>query len=491
MTIITNIFCTLITYILDKLEEKRSCIEVKEYKKFRYILIALGLIIVWMPQFLAAFPGYFSYDASEIWKQYINNEFRAQYPALYSIILVNIIKYSLNIFENINMGIAFYVLVQMLITAIIFSYSFYILDKYKISKKIKIFGFIYYAICPAIYLYVLAFTKDSLFTIFLYLSLLLYIELFKDTKEFFCSKKWIVLIISDILVILLRRNSIYVYLVFYIILLIKLFFKSDKKTKIKMTSMIIIILIMSNFLNNTLMELLNIKKENSVNAMLSVPVMQIAYVHKHFPDSLTEEEKNKIYEIAPKHVFDGYEKETSDSILYYSNTEYVVNNKIEFFKLWKDIGKRNISSYLNAFIDLYYGYFYPPAVQKVYLGNDSYENREFVRLWFVMGVIQTEHNNPIIQFIQDINIIISAGYMQEIPIIRAFFSIGVVIWILFFAINYCIYKKRYLFVYPSIIILLLLGTYLFAALVMLRYVLIVFYAIPLIMAVILNNERFS
>lgn len=490
--IIINFICILLFYLLDKAEEKRNKCDTspKGYRgKNKYLIVFCIFMILWFPQWLAAFPGFFNYDATEIWQQYLDNHFIAQYPALYSIILVNFIKFSNIFFGSHMLGIAAYVFIQMLISAGVFTYSIYLMDKYDVAPKIRIIGIIYYVLHPAIYLYVLSFTKDSLFTTFLYLSILLYMELFKEREDFFKNKRWIFLVISNVLVILLRRNSIYVYMLFSLLLAWKFLIKS--KIKVKIVGMILLPIILSTILNNYFSKILNIKSESGLYGMLSVPVMQIAYVYNNNYESLTEMQKKEILEIASDELIKNYNTEVSDSILYYMNTPKVIEEVQKYEKLWLDIGKNNISGYLNAMIKLNYGYFYPDAVQKVFLRNDCYENREFCINWFILGTFCNNFDNEFIVSLKEINSFVAGGYIQVIPIIKYVISIGAFLWVLLFAMAYSAYKKRKLFLYPSIIILLLLCTYILGPLVMARYMLILFYAFPLILAVLFNNERFS
>lgn len=490
--LIINFICAALFCLLEKAEEKRNKCDTspKGYKgKNKYLIVFCIFMILWFPQWLAAFPGFFNYDATEIWNQYLNNNFIAQYPALYSIILVNFIKFSNYFFGSHMFGIAAYVFIQMLISAGVFTYSTYLMDKYDVAPKIRIIGIIYYALHPAIYLYVLSFTKDSLFTTFLYLSILLYMELFKEREDFFKNKRWILLVISNVLVILLRRNSIYVYILFSLLLGWKFLIKS--KIKVKILGIILLPIILSTILNNCFSNVLNIKSESGLHGMLSVPVMQIAYVYNNNYESLTETQKEAILEIASEKLIKNYIPEVSDSILYYMNTSKVVAEPQKYGKLWLDIGKNNISGYLNAMIKLNYGYFYPDSTQKVFLGNDSDGNLIFLQNWFILGKFHININNEFIQSLDIINTVISNGYLQVIPIIKYVISIGAFLWVLLFAMAYSVYKKRKLFLYPSIIILLLLCTYILGPLVMARYMLILFYVFPMVLAVIFNNERFS
>lgn len=276
-----NFICILLFNWLDNLEKKRNLNENNEiFNSKKMLFIYFGIIIAfWIPQFLSLFPGCFSYDAMEILNQEISGNYIGQYPPLYSMILVGFIKMSYRLTGGNIFGIATYVIIQMIISAGVFVYSIYILDKYNISKKIKVFAVIYYSIFPAVYLYVLAFTKDSLFNCFFYLSFLLYLELIYNKEEFFKSKKWIFLLISNLIAILLRRNAIYVFVLFSIILAFVILPKN--KSKIKTISVFVLPIVLFFIINSGLNKYLNVEEEKDVSGMLSVPVQQIAFAYNN------------------------------------------------------------------------------------------------------------------------------------------------------------------------------------------------------------------
>lgn len=480
-----NLICMILFNLLDNLQEKQKDRNYdKIFKSKRAFLVIFAIIfILWIPQFLSTFPGCFNYDAIEILNQSIEGKYISQYPPFYSIILVGFIKFSFYLTNGYVLGIATYTILQMIISAVIFTYSIYILDKYNISKYIKIFDIIYYSIFPAVYLYVLSFTKDSLFTCFFYLSFLLYLELVNERDMFFKNKRWILLIISNIFAILLRRNTIYVFIIFSVILFFIILPKN--KFKVKIVLIFALPIIVSSIINNYLNKILNIEVENNINAMLSVPVQQIAYVYNNNSDSINEYQKSKILEIADENILINYYPETSDSILYYIETNKIVENGKEYFKIWLDIGKKNISNYLNAIIRLDYGYFYPNAIQKIYIKNDVYENREFKPNWFMINISKNDYMENLKIF----NSAVADGTIQKIPIVKYVCSIGAFLWIYIFVIAYLIYKKRKKFLYVTNFITLLLLTYLLGSLVMVRYFLILFFAFPIVISMIFCNEN--
>ena len=81
--------------------------------------------------------------------------------------------------------------------------------------------------------------------------------------------------------------------------------------------------------------------------------------------------------------------------------------------------------------------------------------------------------------------------MQEIPVVSMMFSIGAMLWLFFICLWYNIYKKRKEICAVLSIILFLYITYLFGAMVLVRYVLIFFFGLPIILAFGLNGGSFK
>lgn len=481
-----NLICVFLYALLDSREnqEKKEATTLLKTTKIYFLVFGI-IILFWIPQWISLFPGCFNYDALEIMMQFVNHKFVAQYPPFFSIILVGFMVSSYGITNSYVLGIAAYTVLQMLISATVFTYSIYLLDKYKISNKIKYFAIGYYSIFPAVYLYVLSFTKDSLFTIFFYLSALLYLELFREKDEFFKNNRWILLIISNLLAILLRRNAIYVFAIFAVIFVFSNFLKSKNKGKIIVISIIPIVAFFA--VNGLLNRFLNVEPEDSLGGMLSVPIQQIAYSYRYNPESFTAEEKSKIFYVADEKLIQEFYPEVSDSIIYYIEKDKIFDNKTEYFDIWLKLGLKNISNYINAWIRLDYGYFYPDAVQKVYIKGDSFEERSFFENWFIIGGFSKQFN--MLESLKTVNIAFANGVIQKIPVIKYICSIGAFLWIFMFSISYTIYKKRKNFRSISMLIGLLLLTYILGPLVMVRYFLILFYAFPIIIAACLEGEK--
>lgn len=81
--------------------------------------------------------------------------------------------------------------------------------------------------------------------------------------------------------------------------------------------------------------------------------------------------------------------------------------------------------------------------------------------------------------------------IQKIPVISMMFSIGAMAWVLFISIGYNIYKKRKEIVVVLSLMLLIYLTMLLGPMALVRYLLILFFGFPLLLAFTLNGDKFK
>ncbi len=81
--------------------------------------------------------------------------------------------------------------------------------------------------------------------------------------------------------------------------------------------------------------------------------------------------------------------------------------------------------------------------------------------------------------------------INKIPIISMMFSLGAMFWGVLICLWYNIYKKRKTILVILSLILLLQLTVLLGPMVLVRYVLILFFAFPLLLAFCLNGNKFK
>lgn len=370
----------------------------------------------------------------------------------------------------------------MLIIAGCFTYCISFLEKYNTSKIIKIISILYYALFPVIAMFAICSTKDTIFSAVALVSIIVAIEALLD-KEKFLNSKWeqIKFAIIIFLAIIFRNNAIYAYIPFLIIFVIAM---KNKKVLISIVCIIVLYLIYMQIIYIVL----HISRTYNSEAF-SVPLQQIARVYNYNYDSLTQEELDTIYEYTTDEQLKEYLPECSDRI---KNLVYLGDmGYIKFFKLWLEIGLKNPGIYIDSFLENTLGFWYPNTI------IDGY-NRKMPELYseetsyFAAMCEQPGEMDSKIPWLKDVYYNISRYTdINKIPVISMLFSPGAMAWVLFICIGYNIYKKRKEIVISLSMIFFLWLTILLGPMVLVRYILILFFGFPLILAITLNGGNFT
>ena len=233
-----------------------------------------------------------------------------------------------------NLGIALYIILQMILCSACFTYCIYFLDKYKVSRVVKGIGLLYYTFFPVIVMFVLCSTRDTIFTVMILFSIIFMTEALIDKEKFLKSKfLQFRFILVTFLALIFRNNGIYAYIPFFII-----FILAFRKKEILIS--ITIILVLYAEVVGTVYSLLGVYKRTTAKAeAFSVPLQQIARVYNYNYESLTDEEKEKIFLYTTDEQLKEYRPELSDPIKYKVDLKNI--GYIEFFKLWLEIGIKN------------------------------------------------------------------------------------------------------------------------------------------------------
>ena len=469
--------------LIEKFEKRKNKEKISKLSTNKKQLIAFLIIVVcWIPVFLAAYPGYFCYDAYDEFKGYAFEGITTWHSVIHNILLGAIITNIGNALHDINIGIAVYTISQMLIVAGCFTYCISFLEKYNTSKIIKIISILYYALFPVIAMFAICSTKDTIFSALAVVSVILAIEALLD-KEKFLNSKWnqIKFAIIIFLAIIFRNNAIYAYIPFLIIFTIAM---KNKKILISIVSLIILYLIYIQIIYNVL----QVSRTYNSEAF-SVPLQQIARVYNYNYESLTKEELDTIYEYTTDKQLKEYLPECSDRI---KNLVYLGNMGYgKFFRLWFEIGLKNPGMYIDSFLENTLGFWYPDTIIDGYNKKAPKLYGEETSYFAAMCEPPGEEDSKI-PWLRDIYYNISRYTdINKIPVISMLFSLGAMAWGLFICIGYNIYKKRKEIVISLSIIFFLWLTVLLGPMVLVRYVLILFFGFPLILAFTLNGANFT
>lgn len=316
-------------------------------KKY-YFLVAFVLFFLWLPVFLAYYPGIFAYD---VFMQLIQTTGRygTHHPLAHTIYL----KFFYNVvggrvFNNYNLGIACASIVQMIIFSFMMSYIHLYLYRIKVNKTVRIILIGCTALLPMFSMLAISMTKDVFFSGFVGM-LVTSLCFYYSNKEQYESKKVysIIYICSIIGTILFRNNGRYPIIVMLVIFVI--FGQMKKNYKMFYYTFIGAILGLVGIFS--LKTILN-ANEGSKNEMLSVPYQQIASVYSENYENLTKTEIKNIEQVMPS--VRNYKPYLSD---YVKNDGQGMCDVKKFINLYINLGCKYPSSYIKAFFMLNAGYF--------------------------------------------------------------------------------------------------------------------------------------
>ncbi len=472
----------------ERLMRQAAMVRLPQMKEMQSnILTFFFLIVCWLPVLLAVYPGFFVYDAQEEYLQVASRSFTTHHPLLHVLLLGGIICAVHKVTDSYNLGIACYMVFQMLVVSGGFTCLLAYLRKKRVSRIIRVVSLLYLGFFPVIVMFTLCSAKDALFTVALLLLVLSLLEMGSSQKEFFASKKQIILFIgSAFFMMMLRKNGIYAFVVMIPILL---FYHKDHRGKL--AGMVGLVLA-GYFLANGIM-VAALQAENSENQeILTVPIQQLARTYKFNPEAFTEEDKAALHEILPEEALVLYNPRLSDPVKYRFNNQAFSADKSKYVKLWGRIGLRKPLSYLNAWLMTSYGFWYPDTIINVYSGNSVFTFTYEDSSYFGYEVELPGTRASKIPWLDEVYRRLSLEIEQEkVPILSMLYSPGCLFWCFAFTFSYVFYRKKYHIMVPYLLVLLVWLTVILGPTYLPRYVLIFWFGLPLFVSVLFEEEKFA
>lgn len=438
-------------------------------KTFLYFFIIL--LLFWLPAFLALYPGYFSYDGPiQIEQYFAGHELNAWHPVIHTMTLVLCFKAGNLIFGNYSVGLSLYCLIQAIITATALSYCGVCMLRWKVPKIIVLLGIVFLGINPIIQIFVFTTTKDVIFGALFLVTILYTINLIGNKEEFF-NKPILMIRYTAIVIImsLFRKQGIFVFIFFVPVFI---YISKNYWKKAVIISVISIISVFS-FLG-PISDSLGIIP-GPVTETLSVPLQQIARVMNTNPDSLTYEEKEKVYKYIPAEVLETYIPQISDPIKDNFNTDEFKANKIEFLKLYLSVGIKNPGIYIDSFIYGTIGYFYP--------STEAINPWGYVMNYYSSSVIQIEQHSLFPLYLKYLSKV-GSGLLSVVPIASFFVGQFFPFWMFMISLALIIKVKKYSLIIPLSFIILYWLSLLLAPVCCIRYAYPLLISIPLIISMI-------
>ncbi len=444
----------------------------------------LFIFVCWIPVFLAFYPGAFVYDACDEYVQVATRTFTTHHPLAHVLLLGGFVCAGNKFFNSYNIGIALYTVFQMILLSGVFSYTISYI-KEKTSNKYMIGGALFfYGLFPVIPMYAVCSSKDAIFTAAFLVVVIKMLQLLENTEKFLQQKGNIaVSILAAVVMMLFRNNGMYAYIVWIPPVIAGcLLMKKDRKNIMKVAMIMLVSFVIFQGCSKVLTICTNADESESQEIM-TVPIQQMVRTYVYSPDTYTTEEKKLLFEIIPEEDMHLYNARLSDLVKSKFNNHTFNQDKGKYLQLWAKIGLRKPLIYLNAWLMTSYGYWYPDAVINVYGGNTVHTFTYQDSSYFGFETEYPGTRESKFPWLEEQYRKMSLElYQQKVPGISMLFSPGFLFWIFMFCVCFCLQKGRWDKVTSFTGILLLWATAILGPTYLVRYVLILWFALPIIVA---------
>lgn len=463
--IITLVLFIIFYFLLTKLFNYLDKYKTNELKVSNKLLILFDkhpilfsfiiMILAWLIYLIAFYPAILSPDPSFQLLQYfgIDNKYSSyvvlldknviitnHHPVIHTLLLGTCANIGLILFNDINIGLFIYSIIQTIILALTLSYTIFFMKKINTSLKYQIICLLIYALVPVFPLYAMSPVKDVIFGCLVILYIIQFYK-YLTNIESLNIKSIIRTLILIILVILFRNNGIHLVILTFPLLI--LFCKKHYKVYSIMTLIIITIFITYSKIVLPFFKI----TPSSIRETLSIPFQQTARYVSSYDDEVTKKEKEKIDKILTYDTLkERYNPEKADPVKNEYN-RYATNEDLkEYFKVWFNMFTKHPMCYVEATINNTYGYFYPVKTNwyVYYKYNKTLKDNNI-----------DYHYNSLSSLRNSLSTY--GRSFPYIPILGLIVNIGFNNWLLIFMFIYLIYKKKYhemFYLIPSFVLTL-------------------------------------
>lgn len=486
---ITFSFYPIINIVIYKLKtinpNNNFNIDTKKKKIGTFLIIWFLNLLV----FLAMYPGLYGYDAGFQIIEFLDKgtPITSAFSVPFCFVLSKITELGNVVFGSYQLGFAVYCFLQMtFMTFVATKIIIFVIGRCK-NKILYILLIIFYGAFPLFTVMSLSATQDTVFAGIFALILLNLLKM-RDKNYWSNKKNPFILSVLIFLLCLMRNNGFYCIIFSFIVILL-----ISKENRKKVLIVFLIPLIFYKIYSGPVLNFLNVVPGNSIREMSSIPSQQLARVYNYNKKAFSNKDLknlNKFYDKIDNFKDYKTRQSISDPIKSLIKQEEVKKDPITYFKLYLNVGRKDIKNYTEAFLLNTLGLWYP---NKTYRDDRMYHPLlEYLMLdakfWNpIYIVIDRDTKLPVYDKLLYYSI--EKNGWKFIPVISTLFTMGFYfILFLFLCGMIFVYKKYRLFIPLSIIVGLLLTIFL-APVSLFRYFYPIFIVTPIILSLILTINR--
>ena len=440
-----------------------------------YFFVFALLLLCWIPVWLAFWPGTFVYDSGTQFYTYYDWVHNTHHPLLHTLLLGFCIVLGIDITPegDAAVGLAIYSIVQMVLMAGLLAYACRWMRRRGAPLAARVFVTLLFAIFPFYGIWSFSAQKDILFGALAMVFILQLMDLWRDGYAALRSAWRIAgFILTATLMMLMRNNGIYALILFIPFALLW-----AKGARLRMAAVLAGCAAVYFAVNGALIWATEAVIPCKIE-LLSIPLQQIARTLRDNPSAIdldTDQVLDTLYDVDLAEI---YAPAVADPVKWTAYYDEVDANLPKLLSLWARMGVQNVKTYLEAFLVQNLPYFLPGA-------------RMIYR--FDLGVVQID-----LFYIQEHSYLpglqsIIKGYdntltLFGLPGIRLLSDTAFYVWLCIAGFGYAIYRRKYQWMSSFVFLLAIWISCLVGPVAIIRYMLAFFYAIPVMLAVMLAPE---
>lgn len=439
----------------------------------RFFLLCWALIFAaWVPGLIASYPGVYGYDCIYQIDWYMKGAISTHHPLLHTWWLGLCVVTLGGVLGSLEAGMCVYSVSQMLLFSASFASILSYLRRRGAGAVMGLVCLLLFMLVPTNAILSFSGTKDVAFSAFVTWTLLWLLEAAQNPARLKRPRAWAGLVGLGLGMCVFRNQGIYVFVFALLIGLLVM-----PGTRLRLLSALCAVTVLFAVYQGPVSTWMKADRTDNVREALSVPIVQLARARVRDGAAMDEGDRAAIEAYLPAwSYYDDTSCGISDPVKNSFNTALFRENPSDFFRLWLRVGREHFEAYVDAFLRLTVGWWYPDMTYRDWAAHHPYYEYNNTDM---EGWVCLKRSTPAcLRWLASLYGSLSdqnAG--QKVPVLSLLISVGLAAWVMLLFIAWAIYERRFRLLLPAALLFGLYGTLLLGPVVLLRY------GYPLLMAV--------
>ncbi len=436
-----------------------------------FVLCWALLFLSWLPGLMASYPGVYAYDCPYQLRSYLQGAVTTHHPIIHTGWLALCVVELGEVLGSMEAGMCVYSVSQMLLFSAAYASILSYLRRRGAGGAVLVCVLALFMLLPSNAIFSFSGTKDVAFSVFVIWTLIAMLDAAQDPALLSQKKFWLRLGVSAFGMLIFRNQGVYVFVLAMLIALVVM-----KGQRRRILALAAAVLVLFGAYQGPFTTAVGVQKAHAPQEMLSVPIMQLCRAIRCHPEEISPQDREAITAYIPDwDNYSSYSCAISDPVKNTFDNARFSADPAAFFRLWARIGVQQPAAYIDAFLRLTAGYWYPDMAYRDWAAYQPYYQYEYLTV--ENAPVLERHTPAALKWLSDWYMDLSLHNSdQKIPLFSLFASAGVAAWIMLLFIGWAVYERRWRMLWPAGLLFGLWGTILLGPVVLMRY------ALPLIMA---------